>query len=312
MTWPCCIRCSPRPATISPPTSGPTVALRSRTFVSMPPATPASNGRPWSYRASSTNCAPNWPPSTPASPRLAPSCGPAPEQRWWRRPSKHEHQAATAEIDTLRPRHDRLTRQVADNEQRLRRLEHDRDVAAQARERLAEAKAAQAVREAWIAEHPAEIAWPDELQDRIRARTWELGRQALRDEPDHLVNILGHPGHGLPDDRWASIAGRIEAYRERWRLTPDEIGPDHLASRTQAAHWRTIELALPQPAAIELAPPGHRLGTTRPRALSNVAPPVHRTDHRDNRTVRSTRREPRIRDRSGAGTMAWSLAVAPV
>ena len=67
------------------------------------------------------------------------------------------------------------------------------------------------------------------------------------------LNLLARINHELGADfdlrRFAHyafynpLAGRIEGYRERWRLKPDELGPAHTQSSAQAEHWRAIELA---------------------------------------------------------------------
>lgn len=94
-----------------------------------------------------------------------------------------------------------------------------------------------------------------ELRRRIDARTRELGIGALRDPPEHLVRILGPPGAPLGIDDWGDVAGRVEAYRERWRIKPNELSMRPSRNSAQAAHWREVDLLLP-----ELQPRSRRVG----------------------------------------------------
>jgi conjugative relaxase-like TrwC/TraI family protein len=181
------------------------------------------------------------------------------EQHWWRRPSKQAYQDAKTEFDHLLARQNELRHQLGDLRHRQRRLDYQLDTTADVPHRLAEAEQAQAAREAWIAAHPADINWLHELHDRISDRTTELGQRALDDQPEHLIELLGQPGDDLTDERWAALAGRVEAYRERWRLSPHDLLTEHPTSPSQIAHWRSIEIALPEPPVVGLAAPAPSL-----------------------------------------------------
>jgi hypothetical protein len=72
----------------------------------------------------------------------------------------------------------------------------------------------------------------------VADRRDELGRLAVSEQPDHLTGLLGPvPKHSLRADRWRLLAGRVEAYREEWRVPPEKLGeaPTDLTKRTR---WR--------------------------------------------------------------------------
>ena len=85
-------------------------------------------------------------------------------------------------------------------------------------------EAAQARREAWLEAHADTFDYRDQLAAHVVARRTALAADAVIGEPAHLVEILGP----VPDDdagrrRWATLAGRIEAYREEWGVDPDRL-----------------------------------------------------------------------------------------
>lgn len=117
---------------------------------------------------------------------------------------------------------------------------------------LPEVETFQANRDAVLRSKPPEVVWVRELRRRIADRTSEIGLDALLDPPKHLERLLGPPGGSLSDEAWAEAAGRVEGYRERWRLKPNELGVRRAGSAAQAEHWRAVEMALPEP--VEQAP----------------------------------------------------------
>ncbi len=99
-----------------------------------------------------------------------------------------------------------------------RRLE-----AAQARYDTVAAEVAQ--RQSWLEAHADTLAYREELADSAVMRRRELGVAAAITQPDHIVDILGavptHDGDSL--ERWTTLAGHIEAYREEWGVEPERL-----------------------------------------------------------------------------------------
>jgi len=91
------------------------------------------------------------------------------------------------------------------------------------------------------------VVWEGELRRRIAERTKELGTHALHDPPEHLLRLLGPPGALMTEETWAGVAGRIEGYRDGWRVKPDELREGRPRDAAQAKHWRAVELLLPEP-----------------------------------------------------------------
>ena len=107
-----------------------------------------------------------------------------------------------------------LTRSRRDDRRLLRDLEQQQH----------DLQAAQARREAWLEAHADTFDYRDQLTAHVVARRTALAAEAVIGEPAHLVEILGP----VPDDdagrrRWATLAGRIEAYREEWGVEPDRL-----------------------------------------------------------------------------------------
>src|SRR5205085_2433733 len=78
--------------------------------------------------------------------------------------------------------------------------------------------------ERWNADHADLFAYRDQLAGAVRTRQAHLSELAVREQPQHLTDLLG-PIPDEPDlaDRWAQHAGRVEAYREEWGIAPDEL-----------------------------------------------------------------------------------------
>jgi conjugative relaxase-like TrwC/TraI family protein len=101
------------------------------------------------------------------------------------------------------------------------------------------ALARQATRTLWFDEHADTLTYRDELAERVATRQRDLGVDATRRRPAHLVDLIGD----LPTDAdlaasWTTRAGRIEAYREQWGIVDTSL-VDQPHDRIQAAHWET-------------------------------------------------------------------------
>ena len=64
-------------------------------------------------------------------------------------------------------------------------------VAVQAQGRFRELVAAGEARDAWIAEHPVEVAWMEDLAERVAERRSELALAAEEHRPAHILRLLG-------------------------------------------------------------------------------------------------------------------------
>ncbi len=91
--------------------------------------------------------------------------------------------------------------------------------------RYREVVAAVTARERWMAEHPVEVAWMEDLADRVSARRSELALAAEERPPDHMLRLVGPPPveHNARE-RWLGEAGALESYREQWRVEPHQLG----------------------------------------------------------------------------------------
>ena len=73
---------------------------------------------------------------------------------------------------------------------------------------------------------------------------------AERDRPDHVLRLIGPP----PDepharDDWLADTGAMEAYREKWRVEPNQLGQEENLRGLQAIEWEDIRAQLaPDPA----------------------------------------------------------------
>lgn len=100
------------------------------------------------------------------------------------------------------------------------RLRQAEPLQAVAVERLTEVQVAVARRDSWLAEHPSEVAWEADLAERVADRRRDLAVAAERDQPDHVVRLLGPPPEDLDArELWLTGAGAIEGYRENGEST---------------------------------------------------------------------------------------------
>jgi hypothetical protein len=108
-------------------------------------------------------------------------------------------------------------------------------------------------RAAWLEAHADTLAYREELADQVTQRRRELGAAAAVTQPDHVVKLIGAPPAGDPGAhaRWATMAGRIEGYREHWSVDPDEL-PTRPMEPSQAQDWElaieTARVLMPPPA----------------------------------------------------------------
>jgi 1,6-anhydro-N-acetylmuramate kinase len=83
------------------------------------------------------------------------------------------------------------------------------------------------------------------LVRRINERTAELGERAARTQPDHLRALIGPVLAQAADrERWQSLAAHLEAYRERWRIGPDQLAHHTPSPGTQARSWEQLTRAV--------------------------------------------------------------------
>ena len=107
-----------------------------------------------------------------------------------------------------------LTRAGRDDRRRLQDLDDQQGKLEAAREQ----------RLTWFADHADVFAYRDDLAVQVADRCKLLALNAVSTQPAHLVALLGP----VPDDpsarqRWATLAGRVESYREEWDVDPDLI-----------------------------------------------------------------------------------------
>ena len=129
---------------------------------------------------------------------------------------------------TARP--GRLTRAGRDDRRALAALD----------QRRAQLEADAERRRSWLAEHAGSFAYRDELATQVAARRAALRVNALVTQPAHLVELLGPvPADDVGEERWASRAGRIEAYREQWGVAPDRLRAPP-ADGVQYQEWSVV------------------------------------------------------------------------
>jgi hypothetical protein len=149
-------------------------------------------------------------------------------QRPLRRTTRQALQHAHQDLD--RVDHD-LARNKVDTDNVTADLDRARARLAETRGRLTDhqAPAADAKRTALH----AELA--------ITNRTRDLGTAAAHNQPRHIINLLGPPPPPTCNDhrnRWMTKAGEIEAYLERWALTPDMLTNSPDPRPPAHRHWR--------------------------------------------------------------------------
>ncbi|HSH61873.1 MAG TPA: hypothetical protein VK988_19940, partial [Acidimicrobiales bacterium] len=131
-------------------------------------------------------------------------------------------------------------------------------------EHLVEVQVAVARRDLWVAHHPTEVKWEAHLRKRVAARRRDLALAAERDQPAHVVRLVGPPPREAEArEDWLTSAGAVEAYREQWRVAGERIGLEESLHGVQGLEWEGVRLQLaPEPAEVDrlrwqlAAPPG--------------------------------------------------------
>jgi conjugative relaxase-like TrwC/TraI family protein len=104
-------------------------------------------------------------------------------------------------------------------------------------ERRNELAATQDVFQTWVDEHADTLDYRQQLAAQVLDRRQQLGDDAARRQPDHIVELLGP----IPTDRdsarrWTHHAGRIEAFREQFGIHPGQLG-NRPVDWVQAREW---------------------------------------------------------------------------
>ena len=172
----------------------------------------------------------------------------------WRRPEP----GTLARLDQ---QFGRLAERIRDLEPQLWRAQSDLERAERDQTNLADGHgryqeiAHQAAREAWRDEHPLEVTRRNNLVRRIDERTAELGQRAVRTQPDHLIQLIGPaPADPRRCERWQDLAAHLEAYRERWRIHPDQIAHHVPSPGAQAHTWEQLTRSITERRRAERAP----------------------------------------------------------
>ena len=84
-----------------------------------------------------------------------------------------------------------------------------------------------------------------DLAERVDSRRVELGPAAEANPSAHVIRLLGPPGrYGTDRQRWLTNAGALEAYREQWRVEPDQLGREPHLQGAQALEWAAVRSQL--------------------------------------------------------------------
>ena len=181
---------------------------------------------------------------------------------WWRKAEPVRHVTTADDVATRRHWFDKASAEVTRTAEVLRLVQADEPKLSKLEERAASVTAAIERRQDWLDAHPTERAWEADLRQRITARAQELGRTAAHHAPAHLVRLLGPvpPSEWIEaHEQWTRLAGRVEAYRERWGVDGGRIGAEGSVRGEQARHWQRIELAIDGARRAIVAPPGRTL-----------------------------------------------------
>ena len=130
-------------------------------------------------------------------------------------------------------------------------------------ERFRQVTAAVTSQERWMADHPTEVEWMADLSRRVTSRQQDLALAAERNPSPHLLRVLGPPArYGADRELWLASAGALDAYREQWRVEPDDLGRETNLRGAQALAWERARAELgPDPAQTEYQPPRRSLTT---------------------------------------------------
>jgi len=166
---------------------------------------------------------------------------------WWRRPEPVQHIRTAEDVAVRQHWVESARAELTHTEDVLRRVEADEPTLAELDEKAATLAGTIAQRQAWLEAHPTERAWEADLRQRITSRTRELGETAAHDWPEHVIGLIGPvPNRDRTTERdgWATLAGRIESYRERWGIDPDYVGVEPDGRGEQHRHWQRLMLAI--------------------------------------------------------------------
>jgi hypothetical protein len=165
-------------------------------------------------------------------------------RRVWRRPDHRAAAEAKWRFDRWAGSLQAITSAIDDANRHLARCEQTEHELTGPYRHYQEAHEAQVERDRWLATHPGDVAWADDLVQRINTRTTQLGAESAQSQPPHLVELLGPlPEYDAGQQRWEHLAGHLEGYRQRWRLPPDELAGHNPTPGVQARHWAELAQA---------------------------------------------------------------------
>jgi len=98
-------------------------------------------------------------------------------------------------------------------------------------------------REAWLRDHPVDVAHEADLTRRIGDRGRHLLDAALADPPTHIIRVIGHPPRLSFDPArrpWCAAAAAIEAYRDQYQTPAELIGRETGLRGIHARHWARV------------------------------------------------------------------------
>jgi hypothetical protein len=98
----------------------------------------------------------------------------------------------------------------------------------------------------WRAEHRHDVARHQELDGKLRMRQRLLSQVARWQQPAWAINTLGPlPTSRRGEAAWLAAAGPLAAYRERWQIDDDGLGPEPPPGQ-QHADWLAARAAINQ------------------------------------------------------------------
>jgi UvrD-like helicase C-terminal domain len=112
-------------------------------------------------------------------------------RRVWRRPDHRAAAEAKWRVDRWAGSLQAITSAIDDANRHLSRCEQTEHELTGPYRHYQEAHQAQIQRDRWLATHPGDVAWADDLVQRINTRTTQLGADAAHSQPPHLVELLG-------------------------------------------------------------------------------------------------------------------------
>jgi len=98
-------------------------------------------------------------------------------------------------------------------------------------------------REAWLRDHPVDVAHEADLTRRIGDRGRHLLDAALADPPPYIIRLIGQPPRLSFDPArrpWCAAAAAIEAYRDQYQTPAEQISQETDLRGVQARHWARV------------------------------------------------------------------------